>query len=104
MLALARTSIPFIETLNGETFVGHKVKLAIELLLLLGHASPGRLTRKAPGISAKCSQPTVTRNLRSLASDLFVHQSASGNYYITSSGEIHLANQLQTTDTFAERC
>lgn len=103
MLALTRTSIPFIETLDGETFVGRKVKPSIELLLLLAHASPGGLTRKALGISVKCSQPAVTRSLQSLASDRFVHQSASGSYYITSNGEAHLAEQLQSSNTFAGR-
>lgn len=94
MLMLTRTSIPFIEALDGETFVGRKVKPAIELLLLLAHASPNGMTRKILGISAKCNPPAVTRGLQALEAERFVHQSASGSYFITSSGEAHLAEQL----------
>jgi hypothetical protein len=95
MLALTRTSIPFIEALDGETFVNRKVKPAIELLLLLAHASPNGMTRKILGISAKCSQPAVTKSLQTLEAERFVHKSASGSYFITSTGEVHLAEQLR---------
>jgi hypothetical protein len=102
MLALTRTSIPFIEALDGETFVGRKVRPVIELLLLLAHASPNGMTRKAIGISAKCSQPTVTKGLQALEVERFVHRSVSGNYFITSSGEAHLAEQLEGASAFAK--
>jgi hypothetical protein len=102
MLALTRTSIPFIESLDGETFVGRKVKPVIELLLLLAHASPNGITRKAIGISAKCSQPAVTKGLQALEADRFVHRSASGSYFITSGGEAHLAEQLEGASAFAK--
>lgn len=94
MLALTRTSIPFVEALGGETFVGRKVKPAVELLLLLSHASPNGMTRKALGTSAKCGPPAVTKGLQALHAERFVHQSASGSYFITSSGEAHLAERL----------
>jgi hypothetical protein len=96
MLALTRTSIPFIEALDGETFVGRKVKPAIELLLLLAHASPNGMMRRVLGISAKCNPPAVTKGLQALDAERFVHQSASGSYFITSSGEAHLAEQLES--------
>lgn len=98
MLALTRTSIPFIESLDGETFVGRKVKPTIELLLLLAHASPNGMTRKALGDSAKCNQPAVTRGLQALDAERFVHQSVSGCYFITGGGEAHLAMQLSLVD------
>jgi hypothetical protein len=102
MLALTCTSIPFIEALDGETFVSRKVKPAIELLLLLAHASPNGMTRKVLGIRAKCNPPAVTKGLQALEADRFVHQSASGSYFITSSGEAHLAEQLGSADAFAK--
>jgi hypothetical protein len=94
MLALTRTSIPFIESQDGETFVNRKVKPAIELLLLLAHAGPAGMTRKTIGTSAKCSPPTVTKGLQALDADRFVHKSGSGSYFITSTGEAHLADLL----------
>jgi len=100
MLMLTRTSIPFIEALDGETFVGRKVKPAIELLLLLAHASPNGMTRKVLGISAKCNPPAVTKGLQALEAGRFVHQSASRSYYITSGGEAHLAEQLAAGGAF----
>lgn len=103
MLALTRTSIPFIETVDGETFVGLKVKPTTELLLLLAHASPDGLSRKVLGASAKCSQPTVTRVLQSLMAERFVHHSGSGNYFITSNGEAHLAQQLDPNSSTTVR-
>jgi hypothetical protein len=94
MLALTRTSIPFIEAQDGETFVNRKVKPAVELLLLLAHAGPAGMTRKMIGSSAKCSQPSVTKGLQALDADRFVHKSGSGSYFITSTGEAHLAELL----------
>ena len=102
MLALTRTSIPFIEALDGETFVGRKVKPATELLLLLAHASPNGMTRKVLGISAKCSPSAVTKGLQALEAERFVHKSASGGYFITSNGEAHLAEQLEGGTAFAK--
>ena len=102
MLALSRASIPFIEAIDGEIFVNRKVRPTIELLLLLAHASPNGITRKVLGTGAKCSPPAVTRGLQALEAERFVHQSASGNYFITSSGEAHLAEQLQAGDIIAK--
>lgn len=94
MLALTRISIPFIEAQAGETFVNRKVKPTFELLLLLAHAGSAGMTRTAIGISAKCSAPAVTKGLQALVADRFVHKSASGSYFITSTGEAHLAELL----------
>jgi hypothetical protein len=52
------------------------------------------MPRKVLGTSAKCSQPAVTKGLQALEAERFVHQSASGNYFISSGGEAHLAEQL----------
>ena len=49
MQALTRTSMPFIEAPDGETFVNRKVKPAVQLILLLAHASPNGMTRKILG-------------------------------------------------------
>lgn len=102
MLALTRASIPFVEALDGETFISRKVKPQIELLLLLAHASPGGMTRKVLGTTAKCSAPEVTKGLQALEAERFVHQSASGGYFITSGGEAHLAEQVATRSAFIE--
>lgn len=102
MLAFTRTSMPLIEALDGETFVGRKVKPAIEILLLLAHESPNGMTRKALGISAKCKAPAVTTGLQALEAERFVHKSASGSYFITSGGEAHLAEQVTSRGAFAK--
>lgn len=94
MLALVRTSIPFIEAVDGEVIVNRNVKAPIELLLLLAHAGPNGMTRKALGISAKCSPPAVTKALQVLKDERFVHQSAAGSYFLMSTGEAHLAKEL----------
>lgn len=91
MLALSRTSIPYIESIDGETFVGQKVPAAIEILLLLANASPEGMTRKAVGLAAKCSQPSVTGALKSHLADRHVHRSPSDSYFITSGGEQRLS-------------
>lgn len=94
MVALTRTNIPFVEVVDGETFVGQKVPAAIEILLLLAHANPGGLSRRAIGNAAKCSQPSVTKSLRSLMNDRFVHLSANEEHFITTTGERYLADWL----------
>ena len=94
MAALTRTAIPFVEAIDGETFVGQKVPAIMEILLLLAHAQPKGMTRKAIGIAAKCSQPSVTNSLKGLISDRQAHFSSNGEYFITSAGEQVLANWL----------
>ena len=92
MVVLSRTVIPMIETIDGEIFVGQKVPAAMEMLLLLAHASPSGATRKELGKAAKCSQPAITNALKSLLKDRHVHLADSGCYFITSAGEQHLAH------------
>jgi hypothetical protein len=99
MLALTRTSVPFIEAVGDEVFVGQQVKPPIELLLLLSHARTSGMTRKALGVGAKCSASSVTRGLQALDAERLVHQSAEGIYFITSAGEAFLARALQRAVT-----
>ena len=94
MLALSRTSIPYIESIDGEIFVGQSVPAVIEVLLLLADASPEGMTRKAIGLAAKCSQPSVTRALKALINNRHVHRTTSDQYFITSGGEQHLSAWL----------
>lgn len=94
MLALSRTSIPFIEAIDGETIVGRKVGARLEILLLLAHASSNGLTRTELGKAAKCSPASVTTGLKSLLADRFVHLAASKKHFITHSGEAALADAL----------
>jgi hypothetical protein len=103
MLALTRTSIPFIEARDGETFVNRNVKPATELLLLLANASPIGMTRRLLGTSAKCSDSAVTRGLQALEAERFVHRSASGSYFITSSGKMRVAQELANSVTQTAR-
>jgi hypothetical protein len=103
MLSLTRASIPFVESLDGETFVGQKVRPQIELLLLLAHANPDGLTRRVIGATAKCSAPDVTKGLQSLEAERLVHQSTSGAYFITSAGESYLAEQIAGGTTPVEK-
>jgi hypothetical protein len=95
MLALTRTSVPFIEAVGDEVFVGQQVKPSLELILLLSHAGTAGMTRKALGASAKCSASSVTRGLQTLSGDRLVHQSGDRTYFITSAGEAFLAQELQ---------
>lgn len=96
MLALSRTSIPFIEAIDGETIVGRKVEARTEMLLLLAHASSDGLTRTELGQSAKCSPSSVTTALKTLLDDRFIHLAASKKYFITANGETALADALTT--------
>lgn len=94
MLALTRTSIPYVEAIDGEVIVGQQVDSRTEVLLLLAHASPDGLTRSEIGKVAKCSASSVTRALQSLGADRLVHQSGSKKYHIMSNGEADLAIKL----------
>ena len=94
MLALSRTSIPFIESVAGETFVGQSVPATIEILLLLANASSDGMTRNTVGLAAKCSQPSVTRALKEQIGKRHVHHTGSGKYFISSAGEQYLATWL----------
>ena len=94
MLALSRTSLPYIESIDGEIFVGQNVPAGIEVLLLVANAGPEGMTRKAIGRSAKRSQSSVTRALKAHIADRHIHRVASGNYFITSQGEQQLSAWL----------
>lgn len=94
MLALTRGSIPLVESINGEVFVGKTVPAKFELLLLLAHAKPKGTNRTALGNAAKCSQPSVSTALKGLGSDRLVHLGADQRYYITSNGEQALSQWL----------
>lgn len=94
MLALTRTSIPLIEAIDGEVFVGRPVAAKYELLLLLAHARPAGLTRTELGTAVKCSQPSVSNGLKDLVKKRYVHLSSTGQYFVTSAGEQMLAEWL----------
>lgn len=94
MRALTRGSIPLVESINEEIFVGKTVPAKFELLLLLAHAKPKGITRNALGNSAKCSQPSVSTALKTLGSDRMVHLGSDQLYYITSNGEKTLSDWI----------
>lgn len=94
MLALTRGTIPMVESINGEVFVGKTVPAKFEMLLLLAHAKPKGINRTALGNAAKCSQPAVSTALKALASERMVHLGADQSYYITSNGEQTLGQWL----------
>lgn len=94
MLALTRGTIPMVESINGEVFVGRTVPAKFEMLLLLAHAKPKGINRTALGNAAKCSQPSVSTALKALASERMVHLGADQSYYITSNGEQTLGQWL----------
>lgn len=102
MLALTRASIPFIEAIEGEAFVGRKVSPKVELLLLLANSSSAGMTRKEVGLRAKCSAPAVTKGLQALDDERFIHLANSQKYFITSGGEKHLADELAKLGAFTQ--
>lgn len=96
MLALTRGTIPMVESINGETFVGRTVPAKFEMLLLLAHAKPKGMNRTVLGNSAKRSQPSVSTALKALATERMVHLGADKSYYITSNGEQTLGQWLMS--------
>lgn len=94
MLALTRGTIPMVESINGEVFVGKAVPAKLEMLLLLAHAKPMGMTRNTLGSAAKCSQPSVSTALKALSATRTVHLGADQRYYITSNGEQSLGDWL----------
>lgn len=94
MLALTRGTIPMVESINGEVFVGKTVPAKFEMLLLLAHAKPRGMNRTALGNAAKCSQPSVSTALKALGLERMVHLGADRYYYITSDGEQTLGQWL----------
>lgn len=97
MLALTRGTIPMVESINGEAFVGKAVPAKFEVLLLLAHTKPQGMNRKALGNAAKCSQPSVSTALKGLISERMAHFGGDGLYYITSNGEQVLGQWLMST-------
>ncbi|WNJ92926.1 hypothetical protein [Bosea sp. 685] len=94
MLALTRGTIPMVESINGQVFVGKTVPAKVEVLLLLAHAKPKGINRTTIGNSAKCSQPSVSTALKTLGAERMVHLGADRSYYITSNGEQTLGQWL----------
>jgi hypothetical protein len=94
MLALTRGTIPMVESINGEVFVGKTVPAKFEMLLLLAHAKPKGMNRTTLGNAAKCSQPSVSTALKALGSERMIHLGADQSYYITSNGEQTLGDWL----------
>lgn len=94
MSVLSRTAIPFIESIDGEVFVGKLVKPRYEVLLLLAHAGKDGLSRTEVGKMAKCSAPSVTTNLQALEGERLIHKSCAKQYFITTQGETQLAKFL----------
>ena len=90
MMALSRTTIPMIETIDGEVLVSQKVPAKVEILLLLAHSIPSGMTRKELGKTAKCSSSSVTITLKMLIKKRLVHENNQGFYFITSKGELDL--------------
>jgi hypothetical protein len=95
MIALSRTSLPFVESIAGEKLVSRKVDARTEMLLLLGDAAGTGLTRTELGKLAKCSAPGVTTSLKSLREDRFIHLvTDTGRFHITGTGEQELARMI----------
>lgn len=94
MAALSRAKLPLISSINGEVFVSRNVKPSMEVLLLLADGAPVGLSRRELGNAAKCSPSSVTRSLKALVIERFVHQSSDGQFHITSEGESHLSDNL----------
>ena len=94
MNVLSRTAIPMIEAIDGEVFVGKKVPAAMEMLLLLAHASPSGITRKKLAKAAKCSQSSITKALKLLLNDRHIHLANNNCYFITSGGEQYLSHWI----------
>lgn len=94
MAAISRTTIPYIESIDGETLVSRSVPAKMEILLLLAHSKPEGLSRKAIGEKAKFKPSTITTTLKDLDEKRFIHLSSKSLYFITSSGETVLSGWL----------
>ncbi len=94
MAALSRTTIPYIESIDGENFVSRTVPAKMEILLLLAYSKTEGLIRKSIGEKAKCKPPTVTNTLKDLQEKRLVHMSAKNKYFITSTGELALSSWI----------
>lgn len=94
MASLMRTELPYIEKIGNERFVSKKVDARTEMLLLLADAASDGATRTELGKAAKCSASSVTNALKWLLSERLTHQTENGRYFITGTGEQHLAKAL----------
>lgn len=94
MAAISRTTIPYIESIDGETLVSRSTPAKMEILLLLAHSKPAGLARKAIGEKAKCKPPTVTNTLKDLDEKRLIHLSSKKLYFITSTGEAALSSWI----------
>jgi len=94
MVDLSYPSMPLLEFRNDEIFVNQDVGAKLEVLLLIFYHKQDGINRKLLGQYAKCSAPSVTRALQSLAEDRYVHFGKDGNYYITATGEKYLDERL----------
>ena len=99
MLALSRSNVPFVEKINGETFVGRATSARTEVLLLLANSYPDGLTRTEIGQMSKYSPSAITNTLKYLVDSLqrYIHSDANRRYFITSSGEAYLAKEIASS-------
>ena len=95
MDALSKSTLPLIEEIDGEHFVGKWVPAEVELLLLLTSAGSTGMTRRDLGKSAKCSPPSVTKGLKRLVQNRYVHLTNANLYVLTSHGQLYLAERLE---------
>lgn len=94
LAALMRTKIPYIETISNEIAVTKKVPTVIEVALLLSTEPSDGMSRTQVGRAARCSPASVTKGLAKLQSEKWAHQTAAGSYFLTGTGERHLAEWI----------
>lgn len=96
MAALCRANFPYVESIEGETFVTLSVPPQIEMLLLLAMKNPEGVTRRDLGKMSKHKPPRVTEALNTLEDFIFIHKTLEKMYFITGPGESHLSSWIMS--------
>ncbi len=88
---IMKEHMPYLEVIEGETFVTAEVDCKTEILIHLNDAEPNGLTRRQVGQRIKRPSYTVTKSLSSLTESKYICYTTSARYHISGLGR----NRLQ---------
>jgi hypothetical protein len=97
MAALMAGNIPLIEKFDDEMAVTTPLHPETEVLLMVAASEPKGIDRKGLGLCVKQSAVAITRAVKKLEADRYIHKIKLGAFRITGPGEQLLVTRLART-------